>query len=143
MSNPTVLVSAAIVYRDGKVLLSKRKKGAHLADLWEFPGGKVEPGEDPRAALSRELFEELGVDTTVGDIVEATFHRYEEVSRTVLLLFFEATLTAGSPEPHAKDVADVMWATADHLDPERFPPADGPVLAKVRARLGTTALLHT
>jgi 8-oxo-dGTP diphosphatase len=138
VSNPTVLVSAAIVYRDGKVLLSKRKKGGHLADLWEFPGGKVEPGEDPRAALSRELFEELGVDTTVGDIVEATFHRYEEVSRTVLLLFFEATLTAGSPEPHAKDVADVMWATTEHLDPARFPPADGPVLAKVRARLRGT-----
>jgi len=128
-------VSAAVLYRDGKVLLSKRKKGGHLADLWEFPGGKVEPGEDPREALARELAEEVGVEVTVGDVVEVTFHPYPEVGRTVLLLFFEATLTAGSPEPHAKDVADVKWATADDLDPAAFPPADGPVLAKVRARL--------
>lgn len=135
MSTPTLLVSAAVVVSGGKVLLSQRKKGSHLADLWEFPGGKVEAGEDPRAALARELEEELGVDATIGEILDVTFHRYEEVGKSMLLLFFEATLREGSPEPHAKDVAAVMWAGLEALDPARFPPADGPVLAKVRARL--------
>jgi 8-oxo-dGTP diphosphatase len=136
---PTLIVSAAVVIRDGKVLLSQRKKGAHLADLWEFPGGKAEAGEDPRAALVRELGEELGVQATVGEIVDVTFHRYEEVGRSILLLFFEATLEPGSPAPHAKDVADVKWAGLEALDPAHFPPADGAVLAKVRARLASLA----
>lgn len=139
MSTPTVLVAAAVLIEGDQVLLSQRKKGAHLADLWEFPGGKVELGEDPRAALVRELDEELGIDATAGEIVDVTFHRYEEVGKSFLLLFFEAALRKGSPRPRAKDVADVKWAGLDALDPERFPPADGPVLAKVRARLSALA----
>lgn len=135
MSSPTILVSAAVLYRGSTVLLSQRKKGSHLADLWEFPGGKVEPREDPRHALARELDEELGIAVTVGDVVEATFHCYADVDKAILLLFFEVTLAEGSPEPYAKDVAAVKWATAEELDPARFPAADGPVLAKVRARL--------
>lgn len=120
---------------NGKVLLSQRKKGAHLADLWEFPGGKVEVGEDPRAALARELDEELGVEAEIGEIVDVTFHKYEELGKSVLLLFFEAKRREGSPLPHAKDVADVKWAGVEALLPKDFPPADGPVLVKVRARL--------
>ena len=131
----TVIVSAAVVVRAGRVLLSQRKGGTHLAGAWEFPGGKVEPGEDPRAALVRELREELGVDADVGEIVDVTFHRYPEAEKSVLLLFFEAALRAGSPEPSAVDVADVTWADGSFLDPSRFPPADVAVLAKVRARL--------
>ena len=72
----TVLVSAAIIVEGGHVLLTRRKPGTHLAGAWEFPGGKVEPGEDPRAALRRELDEELGIDVSVGEIVDVTFHRY-------------------------------------------------------------------
>ena len=132
----TVLVAAAVVIREGRVLLSQRKGGSHLAGAWEFPGGKVEAGEDPRAALARELQEELGVIAKVGDIVEVTFHRYEEAEKVVLLLFYEATLAPGSPEPRAVDVADVTWADAAFLDPAKFPPADLDVLRKVRARLG-------
>ncbi len=135
-STPTVLVSAAVLIEDGKVLLSQRKKGVHLEDLWEFPGGKLEPGEDPRAALARELAEELGLAVEVGDIVEVTFHRYEEAQKSVLLMFFEATRRPGSPAPSAVDVADFAWAGPERLDTLRFPPADGPVLAKVRERLG-------
>lgn len=129
----TVLVAAAVVVREGRVLLSQRKGGSHLAGAWEFPGGKVEAGEDPKAALVRELDEELGVVATVGDIVEVTFHRYEE--KSVLLLFYDASLAPGSPEPRAVDVADVTWADEDFLDPAKFPPADVDVLRKVRARL--------
>lgn len=131
----TVIVAAGIVIEGGRVLLSRRKQGTHLAGLWEFPGGKVEAGEDPRAALARELEEELGIATRVGEIVDVTFHRYEDADKAVLLLFFEAVREAGSPEPSAIDVAEVAWFAADALDPAAFPPADVAVLAKVRARL--------
>jgi 8-oxo-dGTP diphosphatase len=131
----TILVAAAVMYEAGRVLLTQRKAGAHLEGLWEFPGGKVEAGEDPRAALARELREELGIEATVGEIVDVTFHRYEEAEKAVLLLFFEAARTPSSPEPRAVDVAAFQWAGVDALDPARFPPADVGVLAKVRARL--------
>ena len=135
----TVIVAAGIVIeeREGarRVLLTQRKAGAHLAGMWEFPGGKVEPGEDPRAALARELEEELGIATAIGEIVDVTFHRYEDASKAVLLLFFEAARKEGSDEPRAIDVAALRWASANDLAPENFPPADVAVLAKVRAML--------
>lgn len=131
----TIIVSAGILVERGKVLLSRRKEGTHLAGTWEFPGGKVEDGEDPREALRRELEEELGIAARVGEIVHVTFHRYEDAAKSVLLLFFEAEREAGSPEPRALDVAEVRWADAGALDPATFPPADVAVLGKVRARL--------
>ncbi len=134
---PPVIVSAAVVVSGGRVLLSQRKGGTHLAGAWELPGGKVEPGEDPRDALVRELEEELGVAVTVGSIVEVTFHRYP--SKDVLLLFYEAHLAPGSPEPRALDVAAVRWAEASELLDEQFPPADVAVLARVRGMLSGAA----
>lgn len=131
----TVIVAAGVVIEDRGVLLSRRKSGTHLAGMWEFPGGKVEAGEDPRAALVRELEEELGITVTVGEILDVTFHRYDDADKAVLLLFFEATRVPGSPEPRALDVAEVAWFGRDGLDPAAFPPADVAVLAKVRARL--------
>jgi 8-oxo-dGTP diphosphatase len=131
----TVVVAAAVLIEQSRVLLTQRRAGTHLAGAWEFPGGKVEPGEDPRAALRRELSEELGIDATAGEIVDVTFHRYEEAGKAVLLLFFEATRDAGSPDPRALDVAAFRWAPAAELDPAHFPPADMAVLAKVRSRL--------
>ncbi len=128
-----VIVAAAVVVDAGRVLLSQRKAGTHLEGAWELPGGKVEPGEDPRDALVRELREELGVVAEVGDIVEVTFHRYP--TKSVLLLFYEARLAEGSPPPQALDVAAVKWAGPADLRDELFPPADVAVLAKVRARL--------
>ncbi len=133
MQKPPVIVSAAVMLEAGRVLLSQRKSGTHLAGAWEFPGGKVEPDEDPRDALARELREEIGVEADIGDIVEVTFHRYP--TKSVLLLFYEARLRPGSPEPRAIDVAAVKWAAAEDLRDEEFPPADVAVLAKVRARL--------
>jgi 8-oxo-dGTP diphosphatase len=133
----TVLVAAAVLIEQGRVLLTQRKAGTHLAGAWEFPGGKVHDGEDPRAALTRELAEELGIDATAGEIVDVTFHRYEEDQKAVLLMFFEATRAADSPEPRALDVAAYRWAAVAELDPVHFPPADVAVLRKVRARLET------
>jgi 8-oxo-dGTP diphosphatase len=131
----TLIVAAGILVERGKVLLSRRKQGTHLEGLWEFPGGKVEAGEDPRAAVARELEEELGIEVRVGEIVDVTFHRYEDADKAVLLLFFEAERTPQSAEPSAIDVADVSWFDAGGLDPAKFPPADLAVLAKVRAKL--------
>ena len=126
----TILVAAAIVVEGGRVLLTQRKRGTHLEGLWEFPGGKVEPDEDPKQALARELREELGIDVDVGDVVEVTFHKYE--AKTVLLLFYRATRRAGSPEPRALDVAAFDWTDQKALDPTKFPPADVAVIQKVR-----------
>jgi 8-oxo-dGTP diphosphatase len=129
----TIIVAAGILVENGRVLLARRKRGSHLQGKWEFPGGKCEEGEDPKAALVRELSEEVGIEVTVGDPVCITFHRYEEANKSVLLLFYEVTRTRG--EPRALDVAAVKWGTESDLDPAEFPPADVEVLGKVRARL--------
>lgn len=131
----TVLVVAGILIESGRVLLTQRKRGAHLADLWEFPGGKVEQGEDPKEALVRELREELGLEVEVGGAVCVTFHRYEDAGKAVLLLFYDVTRKLGSSDPRALDVAAFRWEGREGLDPAAFPPADALVLAKVRARL--------
>ncbi|MGH7436319.1 MAG: (deoxy)nucleoside triphosphate pyrophosphohydrolase [Polyangiaceae bacterium] len=131
----TLLVVAAVVVENGRVLVTKRKAGTHLAGAWELPGGKLLPGEDPRVGLRRELREELGIETTVGEIVDVTFHEYPEADRAVLLMFFEAQRTASSGAPEAIDVAAFDWFGASELDPARFPPADVAVLEKVARRL--------
>src|SRR5260221_6010725 len=134
---PLVLVVAGVLleHRDGapRVLLTQRKKGAHLEGLWELPGGKIDPDEDPRAALVRELREELGIEVDVGTPIEVTSWRYPE--KRVLLLFFEAKRTPGSPEPRPLDVADLQWADRARLDELSFPPADVAVLDAIRRRL--------
>jgi 8-oxo-dGTP diphosphatase len=128
-----VIVAAGVLIERGRVLLTQRKKGSHLAGAWEFPGGKVEPDEDPRDALVRELREEIGIDVTVGEPIEVTFHAYPE--KTVLLLFFAVTRCEGSPDPQPIDVAAVQWAATDALDDGLFPAADVSILAKVRMLL--------
>jgi 8-oxo-dGTP diphosphatase len=131
----TVVVAAAVIIEAGRVLLTQRKAGTHLAGAWEFPGGKVEAGEDPREALRRELREEIGVEARVGEILDVTFHRYEDADKAVLLLFFETARESGS-EPRAIDVAACRWATGGELRIEDFPPADVAVMEKVRRALG-------
>ena len=132
-----VLVAAGLIFEEERILLTQRKSGTHLAGAWEFPGGKVEPDEDPRDALARELAEELGIDVEVRDIVEVTYHRY--ATKNVLLLFYECARRSGSPAPRPLDVADLKWAALGDLRDELFPPADVAVLAKVRARLTRAA----
>jgi 8-oxo-dGTP diphosphatase len=133
----TVVVAAAILIEQRRVLLTRRKAGTHLSGAWEFPGGKVEAGEDPRDALRRELREEVGIEARVGEIVDVTFHRYDDVNKAVLLLFFEARRESDSPEPRALDVAATRWAARDELRAEDFPPADVTVLGKVMRSLGS------
>jgi 8-oxo-dGTP diphosphatase len=131
----TLLVVAAVMVESGRVLVTQRKAGTHLAGAWEFPGGKLLPGEDPRVGLRRELREELGIDALVGEIVDVTFHEYPDADKAVLLMFFEAARAVGSPPPQAVDVAAFAWFGPEDLDPARFPPADESVLQKAKKRL--------
>jgi 8-oxo-dGTP diphosphatase len=130
----TVLVAAAVVVRDGKVLLTRRMKGAHLADLWEFPGGKLEPGEAPEAAVVRECREECDVEVRVRDIFDVTFHRYD--TKDVLLLFYECELVSG--EVKHLGVADHAWVDPLSIRNYPLPPADVNVVTKLEARAATS-----
>jgi len=126
-----VLVVAAVIVANGRVLVSQRPEGSHLAGMWEFPGGKVEPHEDPRAALGRELREELGIDARVGSVIEVVFHQY--ATKSVVILFFRASLSEASPAPQPLDVAACAWRGADELHDKDFAPADVAVLDRIRA----------
>lgn len=125
----TTVVVAAVVVRDGRVLLTRRLEGQHLAGLWEFPGGKLEGGESPEEALVRECREECGIEVEVGEIVDVTYHRYPE--KDVLLLFYRCELRAG--EVRHLQVADHAWVAPSELDEYPLPPADERVIARIRA----------
>ena len=126
-----VLVVAAVCFEGARVLLTQRPAGTHLAGHWEFPGGKMEPGESPEEALAREMREECGVEVAVGSALDVTWWRYP--AKSVLLLFYEARITAG--EVRHLGVAAHTWATRAELDRYTFPPADERVLDRIRARL--------
>ncbi len=113
-------------------LLSRRLPDAHLAGYWEFPGGKLEEGEDPVAALKRELQEELGIDVTVGNVYAVGHHVYE--TKTILLLVYEVTLVSGRPT--CKEVAEIRWFEPSELVSLELPPADEPILARLRKDFG-------
>ncbi len=103
---PPLLVSAGIIHRNGQVLIGQRRKGDRHALKWEFPGGKVEHGESPRAALIRELNEELGIQATVGSELARYEHDYPSGSR-VHLLFFSVPVFTG--EPNAFVFEQISW----------------------------------
>lgn len=125
---PTI-VAAAVVVDNGRVLLTKRAEGQHLAGLWEFPGGKLESGESPEEALVRECREECGIEIAVAEILDATFHRYPE--KDVLLLFYRCSLVSG--EVRHLHVADHAWVEPKELGRYEFPPADARVIARIQA----------
>ncbi len=127
----TVLVAAGVIRRanDPAILLTRRPTGTHLEGLWEFPGGKVEEGEDPRDALVREVREECGVEIEVDEIVDVIFHAYPK--KSVLLLFYEARLVSGDIQ-HL-EVADHAWVPPEKLRDYPLPPADEPLLKKLIA----------
>ena len=124
-----VEVSAALVFRDSKLLITQRHAKAHLGGLWEFPGGKREPGETFEACLVREIREELGVEIAVGQLFEEVRHDYPE--RSVLLKFFICRLLSGEPQPI--DCAAVRWIGQGELDTVEFPAADVQLLEKLKS----------
>jgi mutator protein MutT len=117
---PVVEVSAALVFRDGKLLITQRHAGAHLGGLWEFPGGKREPGESFEKCLERELKEELGIEVAVGQAVESLTHAYPE--KTVSLKFFRCRWLRN--EPRALECSAFRWVSAAELAQYEFPAAD-------------------
>lgn len=121
-------VAAGLVFREGKLLIAQRKPDAHLASLWEFPGGKREPGETFEQCLHRELREELEIEVQAGDLVESLTHHYPD--RTVHLKFFLCRWLRNEPKPiHCSDLA---WITLDQIRQYEFPAADARLLEKLR-----------
>lgn len=118
-SLPTV-VAAGVVSREGRILVTRRRAGAHLEHRWEFPGGKLEPGESPEECLAREFQEELRVRVKVAGILDVIFYRYPD--RHVLLLFYACELADG--EPRALGCAAVAWVKREELAGLEWVPAD-------------------
>ena len=118
-----LVVAALCRDGDGRILLTQRRADQPMGLLWEFPGGKVEPGEDPVVALAREVREELGCAVRVGRIHEVVFHAYEDFD--LYMLVYACTITAGEPAPI--EVAEVAWVEAARLPSLDLLPADYPL----------------
>lgn len=127
----TVLVSAvALIDVDGRVLLAQRPEGKSMAGLWEFPGGKVEAGETPEAALVRELQEELGIDTWASCLAPLTFasHSYDEFH--LLMPLFACRKWDGIPQ--SRENQALKWVKAQDLSKFPMPAADIPLIPILR-----------
>ncbi|WP_339113949.1 8-oxo-dGTP diphosphatase MutT [Thioclava sp. GXIMD2076] len=131
MTKKIILVSAvALIDADGRVLLAQRPEGKSMAGLWEFPGGKVEPGETPEACLIRELKEELGIDTWASCLAPLTFasHSYDDFH--LLMPLFACRKWEGIPSP--REGQTLEWAQAKDLTTYPMPPADIPLIPMLR-----------
>lgn len=120
-------VVAGIIKRENNVLLGLRPESGSLAGLWEFPGGKVEVGEQPDQALARELKEELGIEAEVGPVRFVTAHSYKETN--VLIMFFEINYWTGQPQ--RLHHADLKWVAPDELKNMPLPEANRNILDRV------------
>ena len=125
----TIDVAAGLIFRDGKLLITQRHADSHLGGLWEFPGGKREPGETFEQCLRRELREELGCDVEVLELVESITHAYPE--KTVHLEFFHCRWLVHEPQPI--DCAAMHWVDREELDCFKFPAADAQLLDHLRS----------
>jgi len=121
-------VSAALIFRAGKILIAQRCADAHLGGLWEFPGGKREANESFEQCLIREIREELGIEISVGGLFNETTHSYAE--KTVHLKFFVCQLLDGEPQPIG--CARFRWIDKNELANYEFPAADARLLEKLR-----------
>lgn len=125
----SVEVSAALIFRNGKLLITQRHAQSHLGGLWEFPGGKREQGESFEECLIREIREELGIEISVGELFEEISHAYPE--KSVHLKFFVCKWLRDEPQPLG--CAALKWIGKPELPDYEFPAADARLLAKLRA----------
>jgi mutator protein MutT len=123
-----VEVSAALIFQNGKLLITQRHASAHLGGLWEFPGGKRETNETFQKCLAREIREELGIEISVCELFEEIFHDYP--NKSVWLKFFICKILSG--EPQKIGVADFRWIEKSELGNFEFPAADARLLEKLR-----------
>ncbi|MEO1310144.1 MAG: 8-oxo-dGTP diphosphatase MutT [Pseudomonadota bacterium] len=130
MADIVLVAACALIDADGRVLLAQRPEGKSMAGLWEFPGGKIEPGETPEAALIRELNEELGVDTETACLAPFAFasHAYEKFH--LLMPLFLCRKWSGVPTGREGQV--LKWARPSDLTSFPTPPADIPLMAQLR-----------
>jgi mutator protein MutT len=124
-----IVVTAAVIEHDGRYLVTRRQRGVHLEGLWEFPGGKCEPDESLPDCLRRELLEELGADTLVGQEILAVTHHYPGKS---VELHFIACRLLGEPAPLLGQ--EMRWVAREDLRSLQFPPADDELIAVLAAR---------
>jgi mutator protein MutT len=122
-------VSAALIFHQGRLLITQRHADSHLGGLWEFPGGKREESETFEECLVREIREELSMDIAVGKLFEEVTHAYE--TKTVHLKFFICEWTGGEPE--ARGCAAFKWIRKSELADYKFPAADARLLEKLAA----------
>jgi 8-oxo-dGTP diphosphatase len=122
----TVTVVAAVVEREGRILLTRRQVGAHLGGLWEFPGGKPERGETLEAALRREMQEELDTDVAVGERMETIEWEYPD--KRVNIVFFRCALRG---EPRPLEGQEMAWVSREDLPNHDFPPADAALVERL------------
>ncbi|MCU0772302.1 MAG: 8-oxo-dGTP diphosphatase MutT [Verrucomicrobia bacterium] len=125
--SPLIEVAAGLIFRDGQLLIAQRYPGSHQGGLWEFPGGKREPGETFEAALVRELAEELGVRVEVGELIENILHRYPD--KSVHIQFYRCEIRAG--EPRALGCHALRWVRQARLREQDFPAADARLLDRL------------
>ncbi|WP_043588519.1 (deoxy)nucleoside triphosphate pyrophosphohydrolase [Geminisphaera colitermitum] len=121
-----ISVVCALIEREGRVFVAQRPAGKHLGGKWEFPGGKIEPGETSEQALIRECREELGCEIVVGRALTPVTHDYETVS--IRLIPFVARLAAGSGEPVAHEHAATRWIQPEEFASLDMPAADEPII---------------
>lgn len=126
-----IQVAAAILYQEGKILICRRAAGQEsCAGLWEFPGGKLEPGESPEQCVRRECQEELGVSIQIQELVARANHKYPE--REVELVFYSAIILAGVPVSRVH--SEIRWVAPQDLDVLAFCPADKELIQKLSAK---------
>lgn len=125
------VVAAALVDADGRVLLQRRPQGKAMAGLWEFPGGKIEPGERPEAALIRELDEELAISVTQSCLAPATFASEVISDRHLLMLLYVCRKWHGIPVARAADA--LQWVRPAQMFAIDMPPADRPLIGLLDA----------
>lgn len=129
--NDLVVIAAALVDRDGRLLVQQRPEGLSMAGLWEFPGGKVEPGETPEQALIRELAEELGIDVEQACLAPACFASDMLGDRHLLLLLYVCRKWRGTPVAH--HASALRWVRPVELHGLAMPPADKPLIGLLEA----------
>lgn len=128
---PPLPVVCALIERAGRVLLARRPVHKHLALKWEFPGGKVDGGETPEAALHREIKEELGCTIVLGRPLPRFIHIYDHT--TIEMIPFVCRLAPGSPKPHPTEHVAIAWARPAELDTYDLAAADLPVVQAYRS----------